>query len=631
MIEIRKEIEQIIIDSEKIKHNVDTSIKYCGYPSNKKNIFLLTLLFISVQLFNQFAINNNIEPLSLKQLNKLDRFGIHKDGGKKYNRKKSKKKKKRTKYNVSSKNKNIIRRKSNIRKNSNYITMFTDILSKITLGLTLLMIILSSLGTVDAQVSSVGMPFNDFVDVIHNTGGIGKDPLTYKEQHDLTVNYGELYNKKPTFVKGYCTSISAVSAGLITISEFKQLLINTGAFKEIKARTNSSNYPDLSTRLLARPRMDFSYTLDSKTFPQLSQKQLERLQADVYHPGLAFPFGFSIADISNTNIVTTVFEIKKTKQKNIPSHNIVEDSKDMINIVHKKLIEDRLFSLKNNFIKENDVVSGIITYPGHAMTITVLPSGSLLLRNADSLHLATTGNWLKYKPPLNVDLNDQSLPETKQVMYEWNLLNKVINPLSRKYNQYISRFNLNLTPSSEWSSIEAGSFFKTPILSSDIYKGQQIPKDTLTPFFISNFERTGNRQIKLTGHISSDKYSEINKNNTNNTNKTLHVMDFYEKLKDVKCGAVSRENLSECIRNMNIGETITINKGSYNLKTSKLNVFVYNHTPNHINTTKQKSIESKSRKSMIRNSMFKLHEQAEAAGKAKRVHEPRFINMNLNK
>ena len=38
---------------------------------------------MAVQLFNQIAINNNIEPISLKQINDLDKLQIYRGGGKK--------------------------------------------------------------------------------------------------------------------------------------------------------------------------------------------------------------------------------------------------------------------------------------------------------------------------------------------------------------------------------------------------------------------------------------------------------------------------------------------------------------------------------------------------------------------
>ena len=93
MIQIRKEILQFNIDLKEIKSNVESSIKDCNYPSNKKNNVLLTFLFMSIQLFNKIAIKNNIEPITLKQLNELE---SNKGGGRR-KRKKTKKKKKKLK------------------------------------------------------------------------------------------------------------------------------------------------------------------------------------------------------------------------------------------------------------------------------------------------------------------------------------------------------------------------------------------------------------------------------------------------------------------------------------------------------------------------------------------------------
>merc|ERR1711935_950544 len=93
MIQIRKEIVSFNINLKEIKSNVESSIKDCYYPSNNINNVLLTFLFMSIQLFNNIAIKNNIEPITLKQLNELE---SHKGGGRR-KRKKTKKKKKKLK------------------------------------------------------------------------------------------------------------------------------------------------------------------------------------------------------------------------------------------------------------------------------------------------------------------------------------------------------------------------------------------------------------------------------------------------------------------------------------------------------------------------------------------------------
>ncbi len=67
MITINNEITTFRINSGQIKYYVATIQRYCKYPTNKETI-LLTFLFISIQLFNQFSINNNIEPLKLTSL-----------------------------------------------------------------------------------------------------------------------------------------------------------------------------------------------------------------------------------------------------------------------------------------------------------------------------------------------------------------------------------------------------------------------------------------------------------------------------------------------------------------------------------------------------------------------------------
>ena len=624
MIQIKKEITTLRINSEQIKNKVENIQRYCNYPTNKETI-LLTFLFISVQLFNQFSINNNIEPLILNKLNSLESDivikknitskmikGNGKKGktSKKGGGKKKKKKKKKAKPSKKDKKTNNIK-----------ISKFVKILSNIKIGATLLLFILVSIGKVDAQVSNVGMPFVDFTDLIHNTVGIGPDPLTYKEQHELTQNWGELSNGKDTFLSGYCVSISALSAGLITIPEFKTLLINTAKVNKLKTINNKNNTVSLSTRRLARPRTLRKYqgVLDSNIFPKLSKRNLEKLQMDVYHPGSGWiPSGFSIADVSNTSIVTTKFKLVGATGS---TGGIDDDTKEMINIVHNKLIEDRHLSLKNNFIQKDDVVSSVIIYPGHAMSITVLPSGALVLRNADSLHTPTTSDWLKYKPPLNVDLTDQSTLETKQVMYEWNLLNKEIIPISRRYNQFISSHDLNLKPSSEWYRRKEGSIFKTTtsgawgthILDSIT---AVIPTDTLTPFLMSHFPNLHERQLTLSGHISSpNNYSSINTNNIEN-----HTA-FYEKLKDVQCGSVSRENLWECVSNMNVGETITINQGSYNLKRNRdrLNIYEYKHIPKKTLNKIDPEINYQ-RQTNMKN----LHRQASVTSNVKRYNPDKY-------
>ena len=88
-IKIRKEIVSLNINLEEVKHNVGITINKCNYPFNKKNIVLLTFLFMAVQLFNQIATNNNIEPISLKQINDLEKLQIYRGGGKKGSKGKS--------------------------------------------------------------------------------------------------------------------------------------------------------------------------------------------------------------------------------------------------------------------------------------------------------------------------------------------------------------------------------------------------------------------------------------------------------------------------------------------------------------------------------------------------------------
>ena len=100
------------INLKEVRKNVAISMKQCMIQNTKKNMILLTFLFMSAQLYNQFAIKNNLEPISLKQLNELD---IHKGGGKK--KKKLRVKRKKNKLRV--KRKNVIEKVFNIKKQKN--------------------------------------------------------------------------------------------------------------------------------------------------------------------------------------------------------------------------------------------------------------------------------------------------------------------------------------------------------------------------------------------------------------------------------------------------------------------------------------------------------------------------------
>ena len=624
MIQIRKEILQFNIDLKEIKSNVESSIKDCNYPSNKKNNVLLTFLFMSIQLFNKIAIKNNIEPITLKQLNELE---SHKGGGrrkrKKTKKKKKKLKKKKTHINTYYNNENNYF--SNYSKRRNHhkdMSTFTNILSKISLGATLLMIILASLGTVDAQVSSVGMPFDDFVEVIHNTVGIGNNSLSYIEQHDLTVNYGSLYNDTQTFVKGYCAAMSAVSAGLIMIDEFNQLLINKGyvtIFDEFMKIKNKELTPkeillqkkkNIKKRLSARPRDlsegDMSKSINLK--PRLTRLNILKLKRKIYHPGVMS--GYPIAQISNTQIVSTIFEIRSKKITKYEKTN-------MINLVHQKLIQDRKFAVDEGIIQINDVVSGIITYPGHAMTVTVLPSGALVVRNADLLHTDTTKNWLTYKPPLNIDLNNKSSSETKQTINEWNKLNKKINSRTRKTAREISKDG----KSYEKNDTSILSYFhKKPILSSNWLNN--TPKDSLTPFLLEKMVRGS--VIKLIGHQTFDqniKYPHSKNNSFGSLKKLEEAKEWTEIRKDIKCGGVAIADFFNCIRNMNVGETITYNKGTHNIGTKEVSISQYIHTPEQlINTNKLQQ-----RRNNIRADMSDLQQQARKARETKRLNHTELI------
>jgi len=658
-IKIRKEIVSLNINLEEVKHNVGITINKCNYPSNKKNIVLLTFLFMAVQLFNQIAINNNIEPISLKQINDLDKLQIYRGGGKKGSKGKKKKKAKKKKtiirynyYNnrANSNNENnenniyannfekrrSIKQKKRRTKTRHNNHLFMNILSKITLGGILLMIILSSLGGgADAQVSSVGMPFDDFVDVIHNTAGIGNNSLTYEEQHDLTFNWGSLYNDSTTFVKGYCAAMSAVSAGLVLVDEFKQLLINKGyatifdiymkeKHKELTLNEISlEKKKNINKRKKTRPRdlseADMTKTKNQKKFPRLTRLNIQKLQRKTYHPGVMS--GFPIADISNTQIVSTIFEIqskKITKYENI----------DMINLVHQKLIQDRKFSVEEGFIQIDDVVSAIITFPGHAMTVTVLPSGALVVRNADMLHKDTTENWLTYKPPINIDLTDESSPETKQVVNEWNKLNKQINTKTRKIKREIAEESIDRQLYEGNDTSILSYFHKKSILPSRWFSN--TPKDSLTPYLLQMMTKKGS-VINLIGHHTYDQ-NKKEKNSKVSLKKLKKAAGWTEIRKDIKCGGVAIGDFFNCIRNMNVGETTTYNKGSYNVGSKEVSISQYIHTPEQqIISNNQQQRRNDLRKAMtdLKNQSKKAREAKSLTGKELLIHS--YVRQNGHK
>ena len=619
MIQIRKEILQFNINLKEIKSNVESSIKDCNYPSNKKNNVLLTFLFMSIQLFNNIAIKNNIEPITLKQLNELE---SHKGGGRR-KRKKTKKKKKKLKkkktrinsyYNSDNKN-NYFSNYSKRRHHPKDMSTFANILSKIALGGTLLMIILASLGTVDAQVSSVGMPFDDFVEVIHNTVGIGNNSLSYIEQHDLTVNYGSLYNDTQTFVKGYCAPMSAVSAGLVMIDEFNQLLINKGSFER-----------GIAANKKLKTSLSRSRSQDSITHTNKRKRFLKKLKEHVYHPGGML--GFPISQVSNTEVVTTIFQIPGIFQ---PSKEVKEqlnpdnDTQNMIDIVHETLEQSRNFAVEKGIINKTDVSFGMIWFPGHAMTVNVLPSGALVVRNADSLHKPTTGNWLTYKPPLNVNLSDKSSPKTQQVIDEWNKLNKKINPITRKIDRQIANGTMGLKPYGGnnrgiLSSITKPLlfFFDTSILPSG---PGNTPIDSLSQFFFKNFKLNKKRQIEVIGNVSPPNPNILTKNTQPLTANAINKQSnrHLSRLKDVECGDVARNELANCIINMNVGEILRYPLPTHEFTSGeKLNVLQLRHIPSKVITN------SKQRKKQILKTIKDLKTQSKTVGKVKRLNEYSF-------
>ena len=411
MIYVRKKQITFEINLKEVIHNVNVSMKGCGIINKNKNVILLTFLFLDAQLYNQFASNNELEPINLKQLNNINIWRNSKKSGgsyykanngnneyngvssKKKKRKKRKKRKRRTK-----------RKRGIIQPNINQ--MFRGIVSKLKFGVTLLMIILS-LGNVDAQVSSVGISFDEFAGVIHNTAGIGDTPLTFKKQHELTYNYGQLANKDPTHISGYCSTMSAVSSGFLADEELKNLLMKTGVFQKstkeaaeaasaaklLSNNTNPQWIPDGTTsKIIIHPEMPYPFPIEASLnsgWPALRPKDILTLQ----HPGSMI--GSYIAEETSKTLVSTIFGIDNS------SSNKDKDLQEMIDIVHKTLVQDRKFAIEKGLLKKTDVSSAIIVYPHHAMTVNVLESGALVIRNADTLGKADPIDWLTYKPPLN--------------------------------------------------------------------------------------------------------------------------------------------------------------------------------------------------------------------------------------
>ena len=579
------------INLKEVRKNVVISMKQCMIQNTKKNMILLTFLFMSAQLYNQFAIKNNLEPISLKQLNELD---IHKGGGKKKKQTKGKKKKKQTKgkKKKQTKGKKKKRRRKSLQhkktKKSNFkqISIIRGMISKFKIAGTLLMIMLTSMRTAEAQVASVGIPFDDFVEEIHNTVGIGKDPLTYKEQHELTYNW-QLNTNNPshTYVTGYCAVQSAVSAGLLNDHEYSSLLMNiadvsklTEEIKEIKDISNTNNNTNTKFKHL-------KYYLnlgleDSRIHPKFTNKNNKKLKIDTLHPGSAVGMGFPYAAVLSVSIATTIFGIPEDifGTTNISNQtNIDVSTQEMFDIVHLKLVEDRNYALQKQLIKENDVISGVIVYPGHAMAVTVLPSGSLVVRNADYLHLPNPIDWLTYKPPLDVDLNDKLSPGIEQVMYEWKKLNKNINPITRSANQFIGDYNINLTPYGG-TNTSILSYLSKPLNwleETTILQANEgnMPKDSLSPLLFNSLKTVKYREITLIGSITSPNFNPKKPLAKKTYNHNRYFQQYYkdapeiylDKINYFKCKGLSGQKFLKCFNKKDEGTIISKNMGLFEL------------------------------------------------------------------
>jgi len=607
MIKIRKKILQFNINLKEIKSNVKSSIKDCNYPSNKKNNVLLTFLFMSAQLYNQFAIKNNLELISLKQLNELD---IHKGGGKKKKKTKGKKKKRRRKT-----------KKSTFKQ----ISIIRGMISKFKIAGTLLMIILTSMRTAEAQVASVGIPFDDFVEEIHNTVGIGKDPLTYKEQHELTYNW-ELNTNNPshTYVTGYCAVQSAVTAGLLNDHEYSSLLMNiadvsklteeikeikeTEEIKEIKENKENKENKDIINTNTKFKHLKYYLNLgleDSRIHPKFTNKNNKKLKIDTLHPGSVVGMGFPYADVLSVSIETTIFGIPEDifGTTNISNQtNIDVSTQEMFDIVHLKLVEDRNYALQKQLIKENDVISGDIVYPGHAMAVTVLPSGALVVRNADYLHLPNPIDWLTYKPPLDVDLNDKLSPGIEQVMYEWKKLNKNINPITRSANQFIGDYNINLTPYGG-TNTSILSYLSKPLNwleETTILQANEgnMPKDSLSPLLFNSLKTVKYRELTLIGSITSPNFNPKKPLAKKTYNHNRYFQQYYKYAPEIyldkrnyfKCKGLSGQTFLKCFNKKDEGNIISKNMGLFKLGESGGNENLMITAQQHIPKTQLKSM-----------------------------------------
>jgi len=632
MIKVKSKNMTYKINLKEIEENVKISMEQCMIQNNKKNRLLLTFLFMSAQLYNKIANNYNLEPISLKQLNNLD----SQLGGGKKKKKKGKKHKGKTKKKKT--DKNSFQKKTK-KKKYKQISIINSMVSKFKLALTLLMISLASIGTTNAQVASVGMDFDDFVEQIHNTAGIGNNPLTYKEQRELTYNW-ELNTNDPshTYVTGYCAVQSAVTAGLLNEPEYRQLLVNAGEVskidEEIKEISNYTNNPNNTNKNFERLKHYLNSGIeDSRRYPKLSIKNNKRIKKDAIHPGAMS--GFSYAATLSLVIVATSFEIPGDLmgESNISKqYDIDFATQEMIDIVQQKLVEDRNFAIQKKIIKENGVISGVLIYPGHAMTVTVLPSGALVLRNADPLHLWTTGDWLSYKPPLSIDLNDESSPGFERTIYEWKKLNKNINPITRGANQFIDDYNINIKPYGanntsilSYISKPLNWLGETTILPANT---GNMPKDSLSPFLFNSLRHVKYRDIKLVGSINSPNFTpnkSLAKKTSNHNNYFQHYYDqepktYLAKKKYVKCkGLQNKKNLLQCINKIDEGNILSKKMGLFTLgenggEETKLMISELKHVPPKLSELRNKS--NKTREQLMRN----LRKQSKIVANTKKSH-----------
>ena len=214
---------------------------------------------------------------------------------------------------------------------------------------------------VHSGISSTPMDQLTWLNTTRAVLSIGDNSLTPQQGVDWAYNDLGVVNERKG---GYCTGISLMQSGMISIKEFASSVSHMA--KWVKNGNTASSYHIGNEAAL-------SYTL-------------------------------------GINLDITEFTVKKNNLKK------------GLDAVQKNMFQERQKTILDGLFNDQHWASSALSIPGHFLSATITPTGAMFIKNADLLITSAAktpeeyyGFYVTYRPPLG-----GPTPESKA---EWNLIN----------------------------------------------------------------------------------------------------------------------------------------------------------------------------------------------------------------